>query len=79
MPNECATAPQGSHSLPCSPERPISPKLCWACPHCDHFLMYRAQDRDVAELAANSHVCRQHRETKTIVLLPSLDDDLLPK
>jgi hypothetical protein len=41
----------------------------WQCPHCDHCLSYRHQDRGVAELAANSHVNRQHTGAKTIVIL----------
>ena len=33
----------------------------WKCPFCDHGFMYGATDADVAEMAANSHLNRQHK------------------
>ena len=42
----------------------------WQCPYCAHSLEYAPRDREVAELAANSHVNRQHKAAKAIVLLP---------
>lgn len=45
-------------------------KCTWQCPFCDHALAYSAMARDAAELAANSHVSRQHKRKKLIVMLP---------
>jgi len=50
-------------------------KRTWQCPLCDHTLRYSAGTRDVAEMAANSHVSRQHKGEKLIVILP---DDAPP-
>ena len=48
-------------------------KSLWQCPFCDHTLMYSAHTKDVAEIAANSHVSRQHKNEELIVIFP--DDD----
>ena len=64
-------APQRSQPLPsCSAVPQSDGKQTWKCPHCEHFLSYRLRDREVAELAANSHIRRQHKAAETIVMLP---------
>ena len=50
-------------------------KRTWQCPFCDHALQYSATTREVAEMAANSHVGRQHKNEALIVILP---DDAPP-
>ena len=45
----------------------------WKCPFCDHSLTYEAKNRDVAELAAHSHINRQHKQKKMILVLPDAD------
>ena len=45
-------------------------KRTWQCPFCDHTLRYSPATREVAELGANSHVNRQHKGEKLIVILP---------
>jgi len=61
--------PGGPPLLPISESGLPDDRQVWQCPHCDHCLRYRPQDRSVAELAANSHVSRQHKATKTIIIL----------
>lgn len=46
-----------------------SSKRGWKCPFCDHSLTYDAESKDVAEMAANSHVSRQHKQKKMILVL----------
>jgi hypothetical protein len=48
-------------------------KRTWQCPFCDHSLRYSATTRDVAEMAANSHVSRQHKGENVIVILPDAE------
>ena len=42
----------------------------WQCPYCAHCLEYAPRDREAAELAANSHVNRQHKAAKSVVIQP---------
>jgi len=46
-----------------------APRLLWQCPFCDHSLSYKESTRDAAELAANSHLSRQHKAENAIILL----------
>ena len=48
-------------------------KRTWQCPFCDHTLRYSATTREVAEMAANSHVSRQHKGESVIVILPDAE------
>lgn len=48
-------------------------KRTWQCPLCDHTLQYSTTTREVAEMAANSHVSRQHKGERLIVILPDGD------
>jgi hypothetical protein len=64
-------APQGGRPSPLLPQADeATGKETWNCPYCEHSLRYTLRDREVAELAANSHVNRQHRDVKTIIVLP---------
>ena len=42
----------------------------WNCPFCDHELRYTFPSKDAAELAANSHMSRQHKRESMFVVLP---------
>ena len=46
----------------------------WQCPFCDHTLSYQDKTKSVAELAANSHISRQHKNERLIVLLPDIPE-----
>ena len=50
-----------------------STERTWKCPFCDHTLTYEAKNRDVAELAAHSHISRQHKQKNMILVLPDTD------
>lgn len=71
----------GCRQSPGVPETPAFASRCpeandaacrirWQCPYCAHSLEYATQDREAAELAANSHLRRRHRETKAVAILP---------
>lgn len=69
--DDIGEAPQGDRPSPLFPHpHEPSDKETWRCPYCEHSLRYSFRDREVAELAANSHVNRQHRDVKTIIVLP---------
>lgn len=40
----------------------------WQCPYCDHTLQFTEDTIDAAELGANSHITRQHKVERTIVV-----------
>ena len=44
-------------------------KRTWQRPFCDHALQYSATTKEVAEMAANSHSGRQHKNEALIVIL----------
>ena len=68
--------PQGGRPSPVLAEaHKANDKQEWTCPYCEHSLRYSLRDREVAELAANSHINRQHRDVKTIIILPEPQDD----
>ena len=68
---ESGGAPPGSPPISSRAEAGRSAdRQIWQCPYCDHRLSYRPQDRDVAEMAANSHVVRQHKVAGSIVIPP---------
>lgn len=56
MKTQTATVNRGSED---SRNRPWEPHV-WCCPFCDHSLTYKEKDREVARLAARSHVIRRH-------------------
>jgi hypothetical protein len=69
--DDIGEAPQGGHPSPLLPQaHEPNDKETWNCPYCEHSLRYSLRDREVAELAANSHVNRQHRDVMTIIVLP---------
>ena len=44
-------------------------KRVWKCPFCDHSLTYTEENMDVAEMAVNSHISRQHKQKKMTLVL----------
>lgn len=48
-------------------------KRVWRCPFCDHELSYAFKTKGAAELAANSHIARQHKSENLIVILPDAE------
>ena len=33
----------------------------WECPYCSHSILYDPKDQEVVDLAAESHLSRQHK------------------
>ena len=45
-------------------------RYVWRCPFCEHWLRYTIESKETAELAANSHMSRQHKQAGMVVVLP---------
>ena len=65
---------RGSFSFSSAAPTACVTREVWHCPFCDHELSYVSKTKDAAELAANSHIARQHKGENVIVILPDAGD-----
>lgn len=70
---------RGSFSFSSAAPTACVTREVWHCPFCDHELSYVSKTKDVAELAANSHIARQHRSENVIVILPDAGQGTLAR